>query len=107
QVQPGFQPDGVFTAQIVIPPQRYPREKLIPFYEQLYARLKTLPGATSAALTDRVPLTGGQSPAPVAVEGRPVPPMSERPNANRHLVSPGYFKTLGIRILQGRDFDER
>lgn len=107
RVEPGFQPDGVFTAQLAIPPSRYPREKLIPFYEQFYARLKALPGATSAALTDRVPLTGGQSPAPVAVMDGPVPPMSERPNANRHLISPGYFKTLGIRIVAGRDFDER
>ena len=106
-VEPGFEPEGVFTAQLAIPPQRYPREKLVPFYEQLYQRLSMLPGITSAALTDRVPLTGGQTPAPVAIVGRPVPPMSERPQANRHLVSPGYFKTLGIPIRAGRDFDER
>ena len=64
-------------------------------------------GSTSAALTDRVPLTGGQAPAPVAVGGRPLPPLSERPQANRHLISPRYFATLGIPILAGRDFDER
>jgi predicted permease len=106
RVEPGFESEGIFTAQLVMPPQRYPREKLVAFYEQLYQRLATLPGATSAALTDRVPLTGGQSPAPVAVMGR-VPPMSERPMANRHLVSPRYFGTLGIPIRAGRDFDER
>jgi len=54
-----------------------------------------------------VPLTGGQTPAPVAVGGRPVPPLSERPHANRHLVSPNYFSTLRIQIRAGRDFDER
>jgi len=107
QVQPGFQPAGVFTAQLVLPPQRYTRDKLVAFYEQLYERLKTLPGSTAAALTDRVPLTGNQSPAPVAVAGRALPPMSQRPNANRHLVSPNYFKTMGIPIKAGRDFDER
>ena len=107
RVEPGFQPDGVFTAQLVLPPQRYQREKLVAFYEQLYKRLATLPGASSAALTDRVPLTGGQTPAPVAIKGRPVPPMSERASANRHLVSPNYFATLGIPIRAGRDFDER
>jgi predicted permease len=106
QVQPGFQPEGVFTAQLALPPQQYPKEKLVAFYEQFYEGLKTIPGATGAALTDRVPLAGGQSPAPVAVADRPVPPMSERPNANRHLISPNYFKTLGIKILVGRDFDE-
>ena len=107
QVEPGFEPETVFTAQVVLPPQRYDPDKLVAFYEQLYERLSTLPGTTSAALTDRVPLTGGQSPAPVAVMGRPLPPMSERPHANRHLVSPKYFATLGIAIRAGRDFDER
>jgi len=43
----------------------------------------------------------------VAIGGRPIPPLSERAQANRHLVSPRYFATLGIPILAGRDFDER
>jgi putative ABC transport system permease protein len=107
RVQPGFEPQGVFSAQLVLPAQRYDRDKLVAFYERFYERLATLPGSTSAALTDRVPLTGNQTPAPVAVVGRPVPPMSERPFANRHLVSPRYFSTLGIPIRAGRDFDER
>ena len=107
RVEPGFQPEGIFTAQLVLPPQRYDREKLIAFYEQFYQRLSTMPGVTAAALTDRVPLTGAQTPAPVAVMGQSLPPMSERPIANRHLVSPRYFQTLGIAIRAGRDFDER
>ena len=107
RVEPGFTPDGIFTAQVVLPPQRYERDKLVAFYEQFYKRLAALPSSTSAALTDRVPLTGAQTPAPVAVMGRSLPPMSERPHANRHLVSPKYFATLGIPIRAGRDFDER
>jgi predicted permease len=107
QVKPGFEPGGVFTAQIVLPAARYDRQKLVTFYERLYQNLSTLPGSTSAALSDRVPLTGGQTPAPVAIGGRPIPPLSERAQANRHLVSPKYFTTLGIPIVAGRDFDER
>ena len=106
-VEPGFQPDGVFSAQLVLPPQRYDGERLVAFYEQLYQRLSTMPGVTVAALTDRVPLTGAMAPAPVAVMGQALPPMSERRIANRHLVSPRYFETLGIPIRAGRDFDER
>jgi len=106
QVKPGFDPEGVFTAQLALPRQ-YDRDKLVTFYEQLYRRLATLPGITAAALTDRVPLTGGQTPAPVAVQGRALPPLSERAQANRHLISPTYFKTLGIPLRAGRDFDER
>jgi predicted permease len=107
RVEPGFEPEGIFTAQLVLPPQRYDRPKLVAFYESLYQRLSTMPGITSAAMGDRVPLTGGNTPAPIAVSGRPLPPMSERPHANRHLVSPKYFQTLGIPIRAGRDFDER
>ncbi len=107
RVEAGFEPEGIFTAQLALPPERYDGDKLVAFYEQLYTRLATLPSSTSAALTDRVPLTGGATPAPVAVMGRSVPPMSERPHANRHLVSPKYFATLGIPIRSGRDFDER
>jgi predicted permease len=107
RVDPGFNPEGLFTAQIVLPPQRFERDKLVAFYERFYQRLSALPGASGAALTDRVPLTGAQVPAPVAVQGTSLPPLSERPNANRHLVSPRYFQTLGIPIRAGRDFDER
>ena len=107
RVEPGFDPEGLFTAQIVLPPQRYDRDRLVAFYERLYNQLLTLPGSSSAALADRVPLTGAQAPAPVAVKGRTIPPLSERPNANRHLVSPKYFATLGIPIRAGREFDER
>jgi predicted permease len=107
RVQPGFEPEGVFTAQVVLPPQRYDAARLVAFFEQFYQKLATLPGSGSAALTDRVPLTGAQTPAPVAVRGRALPPMSERPIANRHLVSPGYFATLRIPIRAGRDFNER
>ncbi len=106
-VAPGFEPSGVFTAQIAPSPLKYRGEKLVTFYEQLNEKLQTLPGVKAAALTDRVPLTGNQTPAPVAVAGRPVPPMSERPNANRHLISPRYFTTLGIPLRAGRDFDAR
>jgi len=106
-VEPGFAPDGVFTAQLALPPQRYDGPALVTFYERFFQRLTALPTIAAAALTDRVPLTGGQTPAPVAVVGRPVPPMSEQAQANRHLVSPGYFRTLGIPLRAGRDFDER
>ena len=76
RVEPGFTPDGLFTAQVVLPAQRYDRPKLIVFFEQFYERLTAMPGVTSVALSDRVPLTGGTTPAPVAVQGTSIPPLS-------------------------------
>jgi len=106
RVDPGFEPEGVFTAQIALP-QGYSPGKVLEFYEQFYQRLATLPGTSSAALTERVPLTGNQTPTVVAVAGPPIPALSERATATRHVVSPRYFHTLGIPLRAGRDFDER
>jgi predicted permease len=106
RVNPGFEAEGVFTAQITLP-RSYSRARLIEFYEQFPARLAMLPGVSSAALSNRVPLSGDLPPTVVAVAGRPIPPLSERPGANRHLVSPHYFSTLRIPLRSGRDFDER
>jgi predicted permease len=106
RVDPGFAPEGVFTAQIALP-RHYSRDRLIGFYEQFYRRLGTLPGASSVALSDGVPLTGAQGRTVVAVAGRPLSPLSERATATRHLVSPRFFGTLRIPLRAGRDFDER
>ena len=106
RVDPGFAPEGVFTAQIALP-RHYSRDRLIGFYEQFHRRLGTLPGASSVALTDGVPLTGAQGRTVVAVAGRPLSPLSERATATRHLVSPRYFGTLRIPLRAGRDFDDR
>ena len=106
RVDPGFDAGGMFTGQIALP-RHYSGDDVMKFYEQFYQRLATLPGASSAALSNIVPLTGNQPPTVVAVAGRPIPPLSERPLANRHLVSPHYFSTLRIPLRAGRDFDER
>lgn len=106
-VQPGFTADGVFTAQLALPPQRYAGAALVNFYTRFYQRLQSVPSSRAVALTDNVPLAGGVTPAPVAVVGRPIPPLAEQPQANRHLVTPRYFETLNIPLRAGRDFDER
>ena len=107
RVEPGFRPEGIFTAQVLLPAQKYDRARRITFFENFYRQLKSMPGVTSVALTDSVPLASGGAVAPVAVQGSSLPPLSERPVANRHLVSPQYFKTMGIDVRSGRDFDER
>ena len=90
RVDPGFEAQGAFIAQIALPP-RHPRAKLIEFYEQFYQRLATLPGASSAALSDRVPMTGNQGPTVVAVGGRPIRRSANAPTrtgiSSRHITS--------------------
>ena len=108
RVSPGFQPDGVFVGFLALPPTKYAgATALSNFFVRLQERLVALPGAKSVAIHDSPPLGGGNGPAPIAVVGRAVPPLGERPNALRHLVGPNSFATLGIPLLQGRDFNER
>jgi len=93
-----------------LPPAQYPADKpeiIGNFYSRLYHRLQEIPGAKSVALSDNPPLSGNNGPSPYALVGRPLPPLVERPLANRNLISPNRFATLGIPIKAGRDFDER
>jgi len=109
-VQPGFRAEGVFAGFIALPPAQYPADKpeiIGNFYSRLYHRLQEIPGAKSVALSDNPPLSGNNGPSPYALVGRPLPPLVERPLANRNLISPNRFATLGIPIKAGRDFDER
>jgi predicted permease len=106
RVDPGFEPRGVFTARITLP-RRYASAERLEFFRQFHERLVTLTNVSAAAFSDRLPLNGNHNPTVVAVAGRPMPGLSERATATRYLVSPGYFKTLGIPLRSGRDFDER
>jgi predicted permease len=108
-VEPGFEPAGIFVGFVAIPAERYPwrAEITASFFSRLYHRLQEIPGARRVALSDNPPLSGNNGQSPYAVIGRPLPPASERPLAIRHLISPGRFALLGIPIVAGRDFDER
>jgi putative ABC transport system permease protein len=107
-VAPGFQPAGLFVGFLNVPPSQYQtKPELASFYRRVLERMAQLPGVRSVALNDALPLSGAVPQAPVAVVGRELPPLSERPLALRHLVSPRMFATLGIRLLAGRDFEER
>ena len=107
-VQPGFRTDGTFVGFVVVPPAIYPprTEQTANFYVRLYHALQAMPGAKSVALSDNPPLSGNNGQSPYALVGRPLPPMSERPLAIRHLISPNRFNVLGIPVKSGRDFDE-
>ncbi len=108
QVSPGFNPNGIFTGAVVLPPGQYPMwsPELVSFYKRLYERLATVPGVKSVALSDNPPLSGNNGPSPYAVVGRSNPPLGEQPLALRHLISPNRFGVLGVPIKQGRDFNE-
>ena len=108
QQEAGFRSDRVWAGGIGLPPAQYPDPATrARFAERLQAELQTAPGVEAAAITDAVPLSGNRSSSPYArLDGDPVP-VNQRPLGLTRSVSPGYFRTLGIPLLSGRDFTEQ
>ncbi len=75
------------------------------FYQALVDRARRLPGVTAAATAAKLPLGGRSSFGTITVPGLEPPPGEAGYEAYLNRVSPGYFATLGIRLLEGRDFD--
>jgi predicted permease len=104
----GFRTDGVWAGGIGLPPAQYPDPaSKARFVERLNAELQTAPGVEAASITDSIPLSGNFSRSPYSrADGNPVP-VNQRPLGLTRSISTGYFRTLGIPLLSGRDFTER
>jgi putative ABC transport system permease protein len=103
-VDTGIDADHVLKMEVNLPDARYPTPaSKRAFYDALLERARALPGVVSAGLTDTLPVTGGGSVQPLVVEGRPELKPSEQPTVAVRGVSAGYFRTMGIPILRGRD----
>ena len=105
-VPTGFNPDGVVTMRITLPPAKYRDvERWQAFHRHLTAGISSIPGVQAAGLNSAVPLEGGGSEAGVAVEGRPMPsPEHPGPATLFQASSPGYLQAMGIRLVRGRYF---
>jgi predicted permease len=100
---PGF--DAHEVATMVLP---RPGTGDFPFMQQVLERVRALPGVQSAALTSNIPLSGSdESTWSVQIEGQPPLPIAQQPDVATDVVSSGYFSTLHIPLLRGRDFNHR
>lgn len=103
----GFRAPNVLTAFVQLSGGRYDTpERQAQFYRTLVERIEALPGVAAAAVSNSVPLTGVNDQGGVRIEGL-VLRGRDFPNGNRPRVSPRYFDAMGIRLLEGRLFDER
>src|SRR5213082_1165937 len=102
----GFHPQRLWTGGITLPTAQYPdiasRQR---FAEQLLNALQNVPGLESSTISGDVPLNGGNRTL-YARGDRDVPPIEQRANGPSHDIAPRYFKTLGISLLTGREFNE-
>jgi putative ABC transport system permease protein len=76
------------------------------FYKQTLERLSALPGVQSASIVTALPMAGSFGSRYFGIEGRPPQPPGQGFNANTNLATPGYFATMHIPLLEGRDFEE-
>jgi putative ABC transport system permease protein len=105
QVNPGFNPEGVLTVQVSPPQARYDEDhKKVAFLRELLERVRGLPGVQSAGSSSDVPPQNVGDVDVFEVAGQPVPPDQNRPLAERIILSPDYFRVMGIPLVSGRDF---
>jgi len=106
-VNPGFDASHVLALQISVPAAKYSAEQSAAFRREVLQRVQALPGVTSAALTRDLPLNGVDPSLYFSIEGRPPVAPGKEPVARWRMSSPGYFRSMSIPLLAGRDFTEQ
>jgi putative ABC transport system permease protein len=106
QVDTGFTAEQLLTMRLFPPASTYPDNRRVAvFYEGLLQRVRSLPGVKDAAVASEVPISGRDIVTGVQTEGRPFE-MSELNITDIRVVSPGYFRTLGVRLVRGRFLED-
>lgn len=105
QVPLGFNPRGVLTMNIALPPSRYDSpEKIVRFYDQLVEKVRRLPGVSAAAVCSNAPFDHHEWDSSFHITGTPPDPHGQEPISEMAIVSPDYFRALGMAMLRGKDF---
>src|SRR5438445_2205883 len=107
-LDPGFRTDHLLTAKIDLSEVKYPdQEHRTPFLDEVLRRVGALPGVQLAAIAGNLPLTYNGDSMYIAIEGIPDPPTDQRMDVIYRAIGPGYFSTMGIPLVRGRDFTDQ
>ncbi len=106
-VDPGFDPNHVLSMVVSVSgsPSAAPGRRAV-FYPRVAERVRGLPGVRAASFINHLPLAGDIWGFPFSIEGRPAPPRGDTPSAAYRVVLPGYFATMRLPLLRGRDVAE-
>ena len=109
QVDPGFDPENVVTARLDLNWSKYNSDgPILQFSERLLQRARALPGVTHAALANTFPLNGSTPHSSILrIRGREPRPDAPAPLAQVRSVTADYFRTVGVRLIRGRLYDDR
>jgi putative ABC transport system permease protein len=104
-VEMGFDRARVLTFHITLPDERYPKgNQVSAYYDHVIQEIQALPGVESAACVTSLPSGWSWNWTEYTAEGRPPTSASERPSAISQVVTPDFFRTLRVPLLQGRLF---
>ena len=103
-VDAGFEPEHVLAVDLSVPSSRYDAQATTAFYQQLVARLASLPGVRVAAAASDLPPAAGGNNWDIEIAGRPPVPGQAAPSPHVRAVTSGYFTTLGVGLVGGRLF---
>src|SRR5690349_13027808 len=108
QVDRGFNTDNILTMVVRLPDAKYSQDpQVVAFFGQTLERVRSLPGVRSAGIINYLPLYGGLGSATgFKIEGQPEPAPGQGPSCDVRAADAGYFPTLGIPLLRGRNFSE-
>ncbi len=105
EVHPGFQPDHLLTATVLLSQPKYAEpQSVLGFLHQLLESAAALPGVRDVAVTNSIPVEGWEEDGEFQIEGRPWG-LNGGPAAIFNVVSENYLRTLEIAILRGRGFN--
>jgi putative ABC transport system permease protein len=99
----GFEERGIISARLSLPAKDYPtRAHSLAFYERYLERLRAIPGVAAAASAQGIPFSGWNVQAQARIEGSPQPRRGEELISHYQVVTPDYFKTIGVQLVRGR-----
>jgi len=103
---PGFRPEGATVATVGLVGDRYGDDAAAhALFREAAERLAAMPGIEAAGWTSQLPLGGNFDTYTLRFEDRPEMRLEEEPAADRYAVTPGYFRALGLRLVEGRLLD--
>jgi putative ABC transport system permease protein len=107
-LDPGFRADHLLTLNVDLSETKYPdNPKRTAFFDEVVRRIQALPGVRSMAVAGNLPFTYNGDSMPIGAEGIPDPPPDQRPDVIFRAIGPGYFSTMGIPLVRGRDFNDQ
>ncbi len=108
QLDPGFDATNVLTARVPIPDKQFDNpDNLTEYLRRITASVESVPGVRDVAFTSAIPTEGWGYGMPFLIQGRPFVDRANRKACFFKMVSPAYFRTIGMKLRKGRGLSDR